>query len=106
MGGRCSETLSFLLLGSAAAPQQAVLRRALRAPIGTCGTCRNACRRRACDTPRAPRTRPPCLAAKLPLNTDRPEREDERPIKTLRHARKSMKSRKELLVERRALPTP
>src|SRR5215468_1852975 len=58
----------------------------VRLPIGTCGTCRNAYRRRACDTPRATRTGPSCLAAKLPLNVDRPEREDERTIKTLRHA--------------------
>src|SRR5260370_31724943 len=58
-----------------------------RAPIGTCGTCCNACRLRACDTPRATRTGPSCLAAKLPLNADRPEREDERTIRTLRHAR-------------------
>jgi GcrA cell cycle regulator len=31
-------------------------------------------------------TGPSCLAAKLPLNADRPEREEERAIKTFRHA--------------------
>ena len=43
-------------------------------------------RRRARGTPPATQIGPSCLAAKLPVYADRPERKNERAIKTLRHA--------------------
>src|SRR5215470_7950821 len=63
-------------------------RSVIRDPVvsSSAGRSRCATSRTAPSTVRATRTGPSCLAAKLPLNADRPEREDERTIKTLRHA--------------------
>ena len=46
----------------------------------------DASRRRARGTPPATQIGPSCLAAKLPLYADRPEKENEQAIKTVRHA--------------------
>src|SRR6516165_12344837 len=60
--------------------------RIVRAPIGGGGSRHEASRCCVHVTPPAKRTGPSCLAAKLPLNVDRPERKNERTIKTIRHA--------------------